>query len=111
MATPVDLYNVVVSVLGGVGLIYLLYSGKYVVNYRRFFLLIMFGLFLSVLGGPLLFFISESLRHAIHGLATFFITLGMYDLVRAEVKSGYTDVWTEILFEDTAAFEGAVDDD
>lgn len=103
MVTVIDLYNIAVNLLSGIGLLYLLYSGRYVVGYRRFFLVITFGLFVSILGGPLLFTISASIRHAIHGLATLFIALGLYDLTRVQVHAE-TD-WAAILFEDPDQFE------
>lgn len=103
MATVIDFYNIAVNVLSGIGLLYLLYSGRYVVGYRRFFIVITFGLFLSLLGGPLLFAVSDSIRHAIHGLATFFIALGLYDLTRIQVHAE-TD-WAAILFDDPDQFE------
>lgn len=91
----VDLYNLVVNLLAAIGLLYLLYSGRYVVWYRRFYLLITLGLLLAVLGGPLPITISQSIRHFIHGLATLLITIGLYDLVRSQVT---WDVdWEEII--------------
>lgn len=94
-----DVYNLTVSLVAGIGLLYLLYSGHYVVNYRRFFEIIAVGLFLSLLGGTFLFFLSDALRHTIHGLAALVITVGLYDLVRGEVPGQNVD-WTVVLYSD-----------
>lgn len=107
---PIDAYNTIITLLSATGLVYLMYSGRYVVGYRRFFVLVLFGLFLSVLGGPMLFFVPEAFRHGIHGVATLFITVGMYDLVRTRLRVERAVDWTELLHEESVDAELAGDD-
>lgn len=97
MVTLLDTFNIAVSGLAGVGLLYLLYSGRYVVGYRRFFTIITFGLFLVVVSGSLLVLVSPAVRHGVHGLATLFIAIGLWDLARVEAASDQN--WQDLLFE------------
>lgn len=100
MVTALEGFNLAVSAVAGLGLLYLLYSSRYVVGYRRFFSLITFGLFLVALAGPYLALVSPAIRHGIHGVATLFIALGLYDLVRVEVGTSHD--WEDLLFRDPA---------
>lgn len=100
MVTALDAFNIAVSAAAAAGLLYLLYSGRYVVGYRRFFSLITFGLFLVVLGGPFLALVSPAIRHGVHGFATLFIAIGLYDLARVEMETERD--WEDLLFADDA---------
>lgn len=97
MTDLLSLYALVVSALAAVGLIYLLYSGRFVVGYRRFFQLITFGLLLAVVVTPLVGRFEPALLHTVHGIATLFITVGLYDLLRDDIAQ---TEWVNVLFDD-----------
>ena len=103
MVTVLDAFNIATSGAAAVGLLYLLYSSRYVVGYRRFFSLITFGLFLVVLGGPFLALVSPAIRHGIHGFATLFIAVGLYDLTRVEIATRRD--WETLLFKEESESE------
>lgn len=85
MVTALDAFNVAISAAAARSPIYLLYSSRYVVGHRRFFSLITSGLFLVVIGGPFLALVFNAIRLGIHGSATLFIAIGLYDLKRVEI--------------------------
>ena len=78
-------FDFVAGALATVGLLYLLYSGTVVVQYRRFFLLIVGGLLVYAVTGPVVGTVAPALIHATHGLASLFIAIGLYDLVRDDI--------------------------
>lgn len=86
MVGLLDLYDVAVSAVAAMGLIYLLYSGRYAVPYRRFYRLITVGLLVSAVGGALLVTADPAIRHAVHAVSLLLVAGGLYDLVRTEIR-------------------------
>lgn len=75
-------------VLGSIAsllLLYLLYSGSTVVQYKRFFRLIALGLLIYAVTGPVFGILLPAYIHAIHGIAALCISLGLWDLVRGDL--------------------------
>lgn len=96
--TLIDVYNIAVNLAAAAGLLYLLYSGRYAVWYRRFYMVIALGLLVAVVGGPLPIAIDQSIRHFVHGLATLLIAIGLYDLLRRQIT---TEVdWERLMLDD-----------
>ena len=94
MADAFQLYNLAVGVLSAVGLLYLAYSQRFVVGYRRFLYLLIAGFLLFSIGGPLVDLFAPSLTHAVHGVAALFVIFGLYDPVHNDLRK---DEWARLL--------------
>jgi len=94
MAGPLALYNLAVGLLSGAGLVYLAYSQRFVVGYRRFFYLLIAGLLAFAIGGPLADLYAPAVSHAVHGLAALLVILGLYDPVHNDLRK---DEWARLL--------------
>lgn len=86
---PLDAYKFAVSAATALVLAYLLYSGRFVVHYRRFFQTITAGLLLAVATGALAVVLSPGVLHAVHGLAFLFVSAGLYLVVRDELRGEF----------------------
>ncbi len=97
MAYPLELYNLAVGLLSGVGLIYLAYSQRFIVGYRRFFYLLIGGLLVFAVGGPLADLFAPDFAHVVHGLAALLVILGLYDPIHNDLRE---DEWARLLVRD-----------
>ena len=100
MAHLYQLYNVLVGGLSAVGLLYLAWSQRSGVGYRRFFDLLIAGFLVFAVGGPVTDIVAPSLNHAVHGLAAVLVSLGLYDPVRNDLRK---DEWTRLLLREPAS--------
>ena len=97
MADAFQLYNLAVGVLSGAGLLYLAYSQRFVVGYRRFFHLLIVGFLVFSVGGPLVDLFAPGMTHAVHGVAAVFVILGLYDPVHNDLRK---DEWARLLLQE-----------
>lgn len=81
----IAMFDFVMGVIASIGLLYLLYVGTFVVHYRRFFRLILVGLLIYAITGPIIGTFAPAYIHATHGIAALFVSLGLYDLVREDI--------------------------
>lgn len=93
------LYNLVVGAIAAAGLLYLGYARRRVVGYRRFVFLLVGGLLLFTLGGPIADLLAPEWTHLVHGLAALLIVFGLYDPVHNDLRK---DEWMQLTFEDPA---------
>lgn len=100
MADLLELYNLVLGLLSGIGLVYLAYSQRFSVGYRRFFHLLIAGLLVFAVGGPLADLFAPDVSHAIHGVAALFVILGLYDPVHNDLRK---DEWARLLVREPSA--------
>lgn len=98
----ISVFDFTVGALATLGLLYLLYSETVVVHYRRFFRLVTFGLLVYAATGPVIGMIRPAYIHAIHGLAALFISVGLYELVVADLK--HEPEFDALLAADTPGF-------
>lgn len=91
------LYNLLMGTLAGLGLLYLLYVERLVIGYRRFLVVMTFGLLLFAVGGPLAHFLFPPFEHVVHGLAALFVIFGLYDPLHNDLRK---DEWAALLLED-----------
>ena len=89
-----QLYNLAAGALSAVGLLYLAYSQRFVVGYRRFFYLLIAGFLVFSVGGPLADLFAPTMAHAVHGLSALFVVLSLYDPVRNDLRK---DEWARLL--------------
>lgn len=94
---PLQLYNLVMGVLAAAGLGYLLYAYRFVFGYRRFLDLVVIGLFLFAVGGPLVDLIAPEWAHVVHGIAALFVIFGLYNPVHNDLRR---EEWAELFLEE-----------
>lgn len=90
-------YNLVIGILTGVGVLYFLFAKPTVVEYHRFLFVTVAGLLLFLIGGPLTELLVPALVHWIHGVAALLVILGLYDPLENDVRS---EAWTDVLLQD-----------
>jgi DNA-binding transcriptional ArsR family regulator len=92
-------YILLVGIVAGVGLLYLLYIERYIIEYDPFFILTVSGLFLFIIGGPALEVVYPDLVHWIHGFAACLVLFGLYSPVQNDLRKHQ---WTELLLAEPA---------
>lgn len=92
-----EAYNLVIGSLTAIGLLYLLYSQRFVLEYRRFLTILFIGFLLFSIGGPLADLFAPDWAHLVHGVAAMFAILGLYDPVHNDLR---TNDWAKLLFRD-----------
>jgi hypothetical protein len=92
-----EVYNLGMGVLSAVGILYLAYSQRTTVGYRRFFYYIIVGFLVFSIGGPLADLFAPTLKHAVHSVAALLVIIGLYDPVHNDLRK---DEWTQLLLSD-----------
>jgi|GEM_PF-1284423 len=90
-------YNLVVGVLASLGLVYLLYLQRFVVENRRFLLITSAGLLCFAAVGPLVELFAAPYVHVVHGMAALLVIFGLYDPVHNDLRR---DEWASLLVKD-----------
>lgn len=94
---PLELYNLVMGSLAAAGLAYLLYAYRFVFGYRRFLDLVVVGLFLFSVGGPLVDLVASEWSHVVHGIAAIFVIFGLYNPVHNDLRR---EEWAQLFLEE-----------
>lgn len=105
-ADPFSVYNAVMGLAAGLGLLYLLYLETDVVGYRRFVLVTASGLFVFAVVGPAFELWMPVYVHLVHGMAALLVVLGLYDPVRNDLRAGE---WASLLFEEPSRMRRPAD--
>lgn len=79
--------NVAVSGLSGIGIAYLLLSGKYAIAYTTFFRRVLVGFMLYALTGLVVLVYPVPELHLVHALSAFFVAFGCYSLISDRLES------------------------
>lgn len=88
------LYNAALGVLAGLGLLYLLYLQRFVVQNRRFILVTTVGILTFTTLAPLFQLVAPAYLHLVHGVAALLVILGLYDPVHNDLRK---DEWASLL--------------
>ena len=99
MADLVQLYNLAMGLIAGVGLVYLASAQRIGGMYRRFFYLLIGGLLVFAVGGPLADLYAAGYVHVVHGLAALMVVFGLYDPVHNDLRK---DEWARLLVHEPA---------
>lgn len=79
--------NVALGALSGVGIAYLLLSGKYAIAYTTFFRRVLAGFMLYALTGIVVLTYPVPELHLLHALSAFFVAFGCYSLISERLES------------------------
>lgn len=97
---PFALYNLVMGSVASLGLIYLLYLEAFISEYGTVLAITIGGLLLYSLGSPIVSLVAPSYVHLVHGVATIFVIVGLYNPLHNEVRTGD---WADLLWADVQA--------
>lgn len=87
MSDPFAVYNIVMGVFAGAGLLYLLYLERVVVRYRTFLLIVTAGLVTFSVIGPAVELLAPDWVHLVHGLAALLVIVGLYEPVHHNIRT------------------------
>lgn len=102
MSYPVDpflLYNGALGAIATVGILYLFYVQRYVVEVHRFLYFLLAGFLVFAIGSPLTELLAPAWSHAVHGLSALFVVFALYDPVHNDLRK---DEWAELVLRDPA---------
>lgn len=88
------MYNLVIGVITGVGVLYFLLFKPTVVEYHRFLFVTIAGLLLFLIGGPVTELLAPKLVHWVHTIASILVILGLYDPLKNDIRN---DAWADVL--------------
>lgn len=88
------MYNLLIGIITGVGVLYFLLFKPTVVEYHRFLFVTIAGLLLFLIGGPVTELIAPKLVHWIHTIASILVILGLYDPLKNDIRN---DAWADVL--------------
>ena len=88
------MYNLVIGVITGVGVLYFLLFKPTVVEYHRFLFVTIAGLLLFLIGGPVTELIAPKLVHWVHTIASILVIFGLYDPLKNDIRN---DAWADVL--------------
>lgn len=88
------LYNLILGLITGVGVLYFLFLKRTTVEYHRFLLVTVSGLLLFLLGGPVTELVAPELVHWVHSIASLLVILGLYDPLKKDLRN---DAWADAL--------------
>ncbi|WP_232833814.1 ArsR family transcriptional regulator [Saliphagus sp. LR7] len=83
---PLVIYDLLIGMLSGLGLIYLLYSRRTPLVCQPPLVLSFAGLFLFILGDPLAQLLYSPAIHVTHGVAALLIAYGLYDPTQNRIR-------------------------
>lgn len=89
-------YHISLGLIAGVGLVYLLYLHVFVFGYRHSFNVLVAGLLLFVVGGPIMDFVQPTFTHFIHGFGALLAAIGLYGSVYKDLKR---QKWVDLLLQ------------
>lgn len=92
-----QIYNLALGGMAAVGLLYLLFRTSFVDAYRSFVHLMVAGLTLFAVGGPIVDIVAPAWSHLIHGIAAVLVILGLYNPVHNRLRR---EEWAGLLLRD-----------
>lgn len=104
--TPFSAYNLLISLIVALELVYLFYLESSLAGYRRFLLVTVLGLVLFVVGGPIAAVIFPNLVHWIHGFAALLVILGLYSPVHNDLRK---EEWARLILNEPAQIRQPAD--
>ena len=100
------LYNLILGLVTGVGVLYFLFLRRTNVEYHRFLFVTVSGLLLFLLGGPVTELIAPELVHWVHSLASLLVILGLYDPLKNDLRN---DAWADALLGEASHVRDSAD--
>lgn len=92
-----QLYNLFVGGLAAVGFLYLLVNERSMESYRRFVHVLVVGLLIFAVAGPLVDIVAPGWSHAVHLLSTVCVIYGLYSPIRNDLRR---EEWANLFLTD-----------
>lgn len=90
-------YNLIVGLVTGLGVLYFFLFKRTVVEYYQFLFVTIGGLMLFLIGGPIAELLVPMLVHWVHGIAALLVIFGLYDPLENDLRR---EAWAEMLLKD-----------
>lgn len=90
-------YNLFIGALTAGGFVYLLTRHRSIYSYQRFVHVLVLGLVLFAVGGPLVELFATDWSHAIHTIAAVFVIYGLYSPVTNDLRR---EAWGNLVLRD-----------
>lgn len=91
------LYNLVVGGLVAAGVLYLLTRTRSMDSYQRFVHVLLGGLIVFAVGGPVTDLLAPAWSHAVHSLSAILVIYGLYSPIQNDLRR---DVWANLILRD-----------
>lgn len=92
-----QLYNLFVGGLSAVGFLYLLTHNRSFGSYRRFVYILVLGILIFALGGPLVDIVAPAWSHAVHVVSALFVIYGLYNPIHNDLRR---EEWADLILTD-----------
>lgn len=95
--TVFQLYNLLAGIFTVSGFLYLLTRGRSIYSYHRFVHVLVAGLLVFAVGGPLADIFAPSFAHLIHAIAGILVIYGLYSPLHNDLRQ---DAWSNLILRD-----------
>lgn len=95
--TAFQLYNLLAGIFTVAGFLYLLTRGRSIYSYQRFVHVLVAGVLIFAVGGPLADIFVPALDHLIHTIAGIFVIYGLYSPIQNDLRQ---DAWSNLILRD-----------
>lgn len=92
-----QLYNLFVGGLSALGFLYLLTHHRSFGSYQRFVYILVLGILIFALGGPLVDILAPAWSHAVHVVSAVFVIYGFYKPLRNDLRR---EEWADLILTD-----------
>lgn len=97
---PVDvfqLYNLLIGSLSMAGFVYLLTRHRTIGSYHRFVHVLLLGLLVFAVGGPVVDLVAPAWAHVVHTVAAVLVIYGLYNPIRIDLRR---EAWANLVLQD-----------
>lgn len=101
-----QLYNLLVGSLTVIGFVYLLTRHRSIGSYERFVHVLLLGLMVFAVGGPITDLLAPSLSHTVHAVAAIFVIYGLYNPIRIDLRRA---AWADLVLRDPSRIRYSAD--
>ncbi|MFP4626559.1 MAG: ArsR family transcriptional regulator [Natronomonas sp.] len=95
--TVFQLYNLLAGIFTVSGFLYLLTRGRTIYSYHRFVHVLVAGLLVFAVGGPLADIFAPTFAHLIHAIAAILVIYGLYSPLHNDLRQ---DAWSNLILTD-----------
>lgn len=92
-----QVYNLLVGTSTVAGFVYLLTRHRTIGSYHRFVHILLLGLLVFAVGGPLVDLVAPTWAHAVHALAALLVIYGLYNPIRNDLRR---EAWANLVLRD-----------
>lgn len=92
-----QLYNLLIGSLTMAGFVYLLTRNRTIGSYQRFVHILLLGVLVFAVGGPIMDLVAPDWSHTVHSLAALLMIYGIYNPIHNDLRR---DAWANLVLRD-----------